>query len=284
MTTELASGVLGVAGLSVLAYVIGQWTRSRVASFLLMGVLFVSLIFAWTCSGSLRWASLIPAASVVVWSNLMPILLGFAAGAASRANVLTRLSRPLTVFSIIALAMAYAFTLYLRPVFYPVELGPVEDIRDRVCVQTHGSTCAPAAAVTLLRDRGLVTTEKRMVEHCLTSSRGTEPLGLYRGLATVLKHSDHQARVASSDPDRWTVNNQLPNISLVCLTQGPSSGPSRWLLGPRGEGHAVVVFGRSSDGNWVIADPAFGWTRWTDKQFRQRFTGDAIYLADRFQE
>jgi hypothetical protein len=52
------------------------------------------------------------------------------------------------------------------------------------------------------------------------------------------------------------------------------------LLGPRSEGHAIVVLGRDVHGNWLIADPAFGTTSWTDDQFQSRFTGDAIYLAD----
>jgi hypothetical protein len=51
------------------------------------------------------------------------------------------------------------------------------------------------------------------------------------------------------------------------------------LLGPRSEGHAIVVIGQDAEGNWEIADPAFGKTTWSREEFLGRFTGDAIYLA-----
>ena len=35
----------------------------------------------------------------------------------------------------------------------------------------------------------------------------------------------------------------------------------------------------ASDGSWIIADPAFGKATWSDQEFRDRFTGDAIYVA-----
>ena len=93
--------------------------------------------------------------------------------------------------------------------------------------------------------------------------------------------------MAQPEPSEWASSGQLPNISLVRLggsadasTSSTRVGSSRWLLGPRSEGHAVVVLGRDPRGNWLIADPAFGTTKWTDQQFRERFTGDAIYLTD----
>jgi hypothetical protein len=244
------------------------------------GALLASLVFAWTFSGSLAWALLVPDASVVFLSNLMPMLLCFAAGLASEANALTQLTRPLALASFLLWASAYALTPYVRPMLFPVEIDRQSQWRGDVCLQTHCSTCAPAAAATLLHLRGLISNEREMVEACLTSARGTEPLGLYRGLALAAERSRRTARVARSDPQQWAAYDQLPNIALVRLGCSPQLGSSRWLLGPRSEGHAIVVLGRDVHGNWLIADPAFGTTSWTDDQFQSRFTGDAIYLAD----
>jgi hypothetical protein len=43
----------------------------------------------------------------------------------------------------------------------------------------------------------------------------------------------------------------------------------------------VVVLQRDAEGTWIIADPAFGKTSWSDQVFRDRFTGDAIYLDNK---
>ncbi len=80
---------------------------------------------------------------------------------------------------------------------------------------------------------------------------------------------------------RRSLDRQRPTstVSHWCDLPTPSStGSLRNLLGPQGEGHAVVVLGRDPEGSWIIADPAFGKTSWTDQVFRDRFTGDAIYL------
>ena len=66
--------------------------------------------------------------------------------------------------------------------------------------------------------------------------------------------------------------------AVVRFADSRDSGSIRWLLGPRADGHAVVVLGRDA-GQWLIGDPAIGRVRWSDQDFRRRFTGDAIYLA-----
>lgn len=287
MTVGVASGVLCIAGLSVLAYAGGRLMRSSRVSCWFFAVLFTSLFFAWMLSGRLLWAFLIPDDSVIFLSNLMPLLLSFAAGLAFETHSLTRWSRPIVIACFVLLASAYALLPYVRPRLYPVDLSARTQWSGAVCLQSHASTCAPAAAVTLLRLNGMLASEKELVESCLTSSRGTEPLGLYRGLSIAVRNRPYRARVAQPEPSNWQSNGQLPNISLVRLggsldSSGPSTrgGSSRWLLGPRAEGHAVVVLGQDATGHWLIADPAFGTTKWTDQQFRDRFTGDAIYLTD----
>jgi hypothetical protein len=279
MANDLASGVLWLFALSVLTFIAGRLVRAPRVSQWFFTALLASLSFAWIFSGDLGWAAIVPAASVIFVSNLMPMLLSFAAGLASEATALTRFSRPIAITSFLALATAYGLTPYARPIVYPVELGVETAWRSDVCLQSHSSTCAPAAAVTLLRLGGMTATERQLVNLCLTSSHGTEPLGLYRGLAIAVEHSSRRACVARSNPHDWAGSEQLPNISLVRLGESGHSGASHWLLGPQSEGHAIVVFDRDKDGNWLIADPAFGKTKWTDEQFCERFTGDAIYLS-----
>jgi hypothetical protein len=271
--------MLGLSGLSVLTFVAGRWVRSPRISLWFFGVLLTSLVFAWTFSGNLAWAALLPDPSVVFLSNLMPLLLSFAAGLISERGALSKRSRPLAMASFLMLAAAYTLTPYVRPFFFQVEPDRVTQWKADVCLQTHPSTCAPAAAVTLLHLQGMASSERQLVKTCLTSSLGTEPLGLYRGLSLAVRPSGHHAYVASDDPHQWERNGELPNISLVRLGAYPRTGSSRWLLGSRSEGHAIVVLGRDSRGNWLIADPAFGKTTWSDEQFQNRFTGDAVYLA-----
>jgi ABC-type bacteriocin/lantibiotic exporter with double-glycine peptidase domain len=76
----------------------------------------------------------------------------------------------------------------------------------------------------------------------------------------------------------------LPNVSLVRFedpegTTQAGLSPAKFFAGTQGEGHAIVVYGRDPRGNWIILDPAFGRTLWSDETFRQRFTGDAISLS-----
>jgi hypothetical protein len=279
MANDLASGMLGLSGLSVLSFVAGRWVRSPRISLWFFGVLLTSLVFAWTFAGNLAWAALLPDPSVVFFSNLMPLLLSFAAGLISERGALSKRSRPIAIASFLSLAAAYTLTPYVRPLVFPVEPDTVTQWNDGVCLQTHPSTCAPAAAVTLLHLQGLSCSERQLVETCLTSSLGTEPLGLYRGLSLAVGTSGHRAKVAGADPYQWDRDGELPNIALVRLGANPQTGSSRWLLGPRSEGHAIVVLGRDLRGNWLIADPAFGKTSWTDEQFQSRFTGDAVFLA-----
>ena len=289
MAIDLLVGILVITALSVLSYVAGRVIRLSRVSVYFVASLLTCLFFAWTLSGKLGWAALMPGSSVVFWSNLMPILLCFAAGLASETPSRARISRFSTVVALLLLAAAYALIPYSRPVLAPVSLGEGSSWQGDVCLQSHPSTCAPAAAATLLRLSGIEAGEQELVRACLTSSYGTEPLGLYRGLALSTR-GPLVPRVADSDPLAWERRGELPNIALVrfetpsredhVLARHERRGSLRWLLGPRSEGHAIVVLGQDGDGNWQIADPAIGTTTWSRDEFLGRFTGDAIYLAN----
>ena len=251
-------------------------------------VLLATLGFGWIFAGRLDWAKFIPSQYVVFLANITPVLLSVAAGLAFKSHQITRFARPLTAAVLLTLALAYATVPYFRPNLHPLVLSSQTLWKDSTCLQSHPSSCAPAAAVTLMRLHGVHGTEQSLATWCLTSEKGTESLGLYRGLVKALDDNRKQPKVASANPDHWSRQAGLPNVSLVRLGQCTRDwstvkyyGSIRWLFPSHGEGHAIVVVGKDESGNWKIIDPAFGETVWTDEQMKERFTGEAIYLASK---
>lgn len=285
MSSDLAIGIAVITGLSVFSYGAGRRISNRadiLRPWLFAAALLFTIAFAWTLSGRLAWAVILPMASVVLWSNLMPALLSFCAGMASTSNALNRWHRPATIGLLAALTAGYTLMPVVRPLVAPAETAQVSEWSGNICLQSHSSTCAPAAAVTLLRSAGIEAEEHDLTRACMTSDYGTEALGLFRGLVIASKPYLHRPRVASSDPKKWQDANQLPNVALVRFqTVRPTNHPGAMnrFLGPQGEGHAVVILGRGETGRWLIADPAFGTTSWSYEELMSRFTGDAIYLT-----
>jgi len=252
-----------------------------------------SLVYCWQFHAQLSWASTIPFSSVVLWSNLAPVLLAFTAGLAIDTSALRRCLRPFCATSLILLAIGFLLVPLARPWLLAPRTAEQDQMSGFICLQSHESTCAPASAVTLLRLHGIDSSEKEMVNTCLTSELGTEALGLYRGLKIASQMRNLNVRLASRNPRNWVSSGQLPNIALVHFPEeeyGPikksqtSSIQSRsshiqFFGDSRQEGHAVVVICREN-GGWLIADPAFGLDHWSDESLGLRFTGDAIYLCD----
>lgn len=270
-----------IGALSVLAFAGGIHVSrrfDRVRPFLFAGSLLVALVYAWAFSGKLGWASVLPFATVVIWANLMPVLLSLAAGMALHSPRLSPWRRKITIGLLTGLAIAFTLTPMLRPKMAPLHVDSMGRWNGQICLQSHPASCAPAAAATLLRLSGIETTEKTLAVACYTSRHGTEPLGLFRGLSSTARQHAISPAIASTDPQQWSRLGQLPNIALVQFERIGPQRPLDRLLGPR-EGHAVVVLEHCPDGDWLIADPAFGKTTWSDEQFRKRFTGNAIFLA-----
>ena len=100
-----------------------------------------------------------------------------------------------------------------------------------------------------------------------------------RGLRIATQGSDRAVKVADSDPALWVTHDHLPNIAIVRFDPSRGTGPVQRLLGTGGEGHAVVVHSRASDGRWLVADPAVGWRYWSNEELQRVFTGEEIYLG-----
>lgn len=279
MPYELLLAVFVIGGLSFLAYLGGRQlgvTNAQNHRWLLAEALCFTMLFAWTLADRLLWAQAIPVSDVVCWANLTPVFVAFTAGLATRAHGLGPVTRPLAVSALCLLAMTHLVQPIARPILWPITSFSEPRWDRGVCLQTHPSSCAAAAAVTLLSSQNIVISEVEMADWCLTSNHGTTPLGLYRGIATASQGQEVSASVASRDPSQWTAKHQLPNVSLVRFSH-KESGQVKRFLGPRSEGHAVVVWGREN-GAWLIGDPAVGLTRWSDEEFQHRFVGDAVYL------
>ncbi len=284
---ELCTAFVVIGSLATAAFFAGRYVSasSRSPGLLIASSIVFSLLFCLSFHARLGWAKVIPMSGVVLWSNLTPIILVFSAGIAWNTTVLQRHLRTLIVSSLGLLAAAYLVSPIVRPWIDPPRVAAIGHSLGRICLQSHDSTCAPAAAATLLRLNGIDSNEKEMIDSCLTSQLGTEPLGIFRGLKLAIRNREHDVRIASRNPKSWGLNGQLPNVAMVHFPDnefGPLGKtvavPSRFL-GPRREaGHAIVVIGQTN-GKWTIADPAIGLVEWSDEELLNRFTGDAIYLS-----
>ena len=292
MLTDLTTPICVVGLLSLMAFLAGRRLRHKTENhrpWLFLECVAFSVLFSWTLSSKLYWAELVPLPSIVCWSNIVPVFLLFTAGVASGAPGLRQTTGRITVVAFSLIAIGYLVQPIVRPAIWQVRLTEETKWSNGICLQTHPATCGPAAAATLLSHHGITVSEREMVSACLTSTHGTTPLGLYRGIASAERNANRSvsrkslASIASSNPDAWSEARQLPNAAMVIFddedigTQRLSRRFSQRFTGPRDDGHVVVVLGREGD-LWSIADPAIGKVLWTDDEFRRRFTGDAIYL------
>lgn len=286
---ELALAVLVVTFLTLCAYRLGERYRpqsERASRWVFLGTIGIAFFFAWSLFGRLIWAEAIQTSAVLYWSNVTPIVLGFTAGMSSHAADVRLHMRSTMASVLMTLAILFVITPIARPLLFPLKLNDSKESqhlnawRGGVYLQTNESSCAPAAAVTLLSLAGIQSTEQDLAESCLSSSLGTAPLGLYRGLSLVAQANEHHARVASRNPDHWTTRGQLPNVALVRFSAAAGSPPTSGFLGNASVGHVVTVLGKTDGDRWLIGDPAVGRISWSDAELRARFTGEAIYLTE----
>lgn len=283
MAACVMSGLICTLALSILAFAAGRsmffHRKTRISSpfnfaYTLCLVAALTVFF----SGGIQWIDWLPLADVLLWSSLVAPLLCFTAGLATFNSGLSSHFQSLAVIGLVVMAVGYTLVPLLRPVFSPLTLSESTRWEDGICLQSHSSSCAPAAAVTLLRRSGIVAEERDLVRVCSTSDHGTESVSLYRGVRIYSNTVFHRICVASPNPDVWLTRQQLPNLSIVGFGVTTDDFPRRVFTSDR-DRHAVVVFGRNDAGDWVIGDPAFGKTIWSDEEFQARFTGEALYVA-----
>ncbi|EGF28705.1 C39 family peptidase [Rhodopirellula baltica] len=286
---ELSLAVIVVTLMTLGAYRLGcrfQSASERSDRWVFLGLVGISFLFAWSFFGRLIWAEAITSSAALYWSNVTPVVLAFSAGMAGHAVDLRRNFRPAVAGIMMTLAVAFVITPIARPVLFPLDWDQPREPQwmsqwhDGVYIQSNSASCAPAAAVTLLDRSGIKADEQDLAKSCLSSSLGTAPLGLYRGLSTVAHQHDRKAKVASRNPSLWLEKGQLPNVALVRFGLTGDNPQDNGFLGNVTVGHVVTVLGQTDGGRWLIGDPAVGKVSWSDEELRRRFTGEAIYLAD----
>ncbi|KLU06986.1 hypothetical protein RISK_000787 [Rhodopirellula islandica] len=282
---ELALAVVVVTLLTLGAYRLGCRSRTSSDRWVFVGLIGISFLFAWSFFGRLIWAEAITSSAALYWSNVTPVVLAFSAGMAGHAVDLRRRFRPAVAGILMTLAVSFVITPIARPVLFPLDWDQPREPQwmaqwqDGVYMQSNSASCAPAAAVTLLGTSGISASERDLASACLSSSLGTAPLGLYRGLSTVAHEHNLKAKVASRDPSKWHQRGQLPNVALVRFGLSGDDLQDTGFVGNVTVGHVVTVLGQTDSGRWLIGDPAVGKVSWSDEDLRKRFTGEAIYLS-----
>jgi len=288
MDVDLFFAILTTAGLSVVAMVAGFRLSNRfpgIRTPLFAGVILATAWYASTWAGRVENVHLFPVSSAILLSNLTPVLACFLAGLAWQMKQIPRLRRSIVLGTFVALASLFFIAPILRPVVKPIRTSEQGFWRNGICMQTHDASCGAAAVATLLRQFGLPANESDLIDDCLTSTAGTEPLSLYRAMTIRGREAGIRPQIANKNPELWETQRQYPILAMVAPARSESSpqsrtGRLRHLFGRSSEGHAVVVLGRNADGNYVIGDPSHGRTTWTPYEMSIYFSGQAFCMSD----
>lgn len=238
---------------------------------------------------ALRWPWLLALSGwpdVVLWSELWVHLALVLAISATLAQPAGGARRRTAALALVLLGVAVWATTW-PPLGTPA-LGPSRVDPDGVVRQTSGSSCAAAAAATLLRRLEIdpAASEAGLAALCLTDPRrGTRDLGLYRGLR--LAAPGRSVRFTAPDPDALRTRARACLV-FVGLRPGCTADPALYALlrdrcgWTEGELHAVVLEriepGRAGEPDTVavVDDPRCGRERWDLAHFQALYTGQAL--------
>lgn len=255
------------------------WTAAAV----LAGVV-VIFLFAVFAHGELWLAQVLPLPNVIVLGNLLPLGAGFLVGvlaAVDRLPVWRRATWMLVLSAAGACTLASSFPSGGR-------IARSMWSFDGVCLQTSDTSCSAGAAATLLADHGIPAGEQEMADLCLTKSRGTPILGLYRGLRLKTRDTQWDVRILRCDLEELRRAGGSPillpiQMGEIGVDDGRENTPRSEPL--PGVGHAVVLFGFAPDGRAEIGDPARsrnqGRVLWTWERLRAAYRGEGIRLVKR---
>jgi hypothetical protein len=286
MAPDLLAALATIALICMAAGVVG-WRVGRRFVGLRFPIFAVMLLFvAWyaaSWNGRLENVLVFPLAPAILLSNLTPVISCFLLGLGWELPNVPRTRRVIVLGSLAGISIALFLAPLIRPMIRPAVASELGIWKDGVCIQTHDATCGAAAVATMLRAHGMMVTERELVSQCLTSSEGTEPLAVYRTLKIYADDLGHMPKLAAKDPQMWQRLGQYPVLAMVspantAVADPVSTGRLRKLLGRSSEGHAVVILGRNSDGDFVVGDPSNGRVNWSPRQMTSFFSGQAIYL------
>lgn len=286
MALDLLTAVLITAAIAIAAWIAGRQIGNRYQRARMPLFATLILLTAWYASswnGRMENVLLFSVGPAILLSNLTPVFGCFLSGLAWEIPGIPRARRVIALGGLVTLTVALFLAPLARPILKPAVASELGQWKDGVCLQTHEATCGAAAVATMLRQYNLLVTEKELVDKCLTSEDGTEPLAVYRALMIYASEIGRRPKLASSDPLSWQALQQYPVIAMVSPVDSARATPThtgrlRSLLGRSSEGHAVVILGRNSYGDFIVGDPSNGRVVWTPRQMETYYSGQSIYL------
>jgi hypothetical protein len=283
MMWDIAVGVLIVAALSLGLF---RWSlaithrcSSRTSNCIVSALVALVVADAVLIHGTLSLARILPFSNVIVVGNWIPLGAAMLAGIAG-AQPKIPLWRRVSLGLLLAGLASYTLTRDI------VGSAPgVEDPRfwRGFCMQTNPGSCSACCAAALLRHHGISTSEREMIDLCLTRANGTPPLGLYRGLKIKTRNTPWRVQVVHGRFEELVKTEPWPVLLLVShenTATGVGANPPGFRL-PRRADHAILVFGLTVDGEAVVGDPAMGQRRWTLDELKACWHGEGLRLVKR---
>ena len=298
---DLYLGLAVMAVLSACAFALGhslagghKWVGNGLAiATVLLTLLYIR--FVWN---DIRVARLLPFSNLVVVGNWLPLASTFLAGVVWRR---IRHWRRAVGVGALWIAGGYAAASPLLATMFEIHrvfpfvpfvirarLPVCEDNwtpRREACLQTTPATCTPACAATLLSLHGIQVTEGEMARLCLTTRRGTNWTGLFRGLKLKTHGTRYDVRVLSGSARHLLATLRSPAILSVGLPMdiSPSSYyRTKWVWNP-GEEHSVILLGFNKQGLLQIIDPddRIVFENWHPKDLEVLWRGQGMTLVER---
>lgn len=218
---------------------------------------------------SLRAATVLPIADVIIWSNLQPICAGILIGIAWSQLKTPRWQR-------YTLMVPFClFTIYrtIEPITgAPAKLfGPV--MTNGIVRQSSKSSCSAAACATALNFVGIQASEAELAKLCLTRSRGTFNLGVYRGLKLKTDATAYKVEVFRGTLDEFL--NLPPAPAVVSISV---QGERTALLGAS---HSVMLYPATNQERIEMGDPFVGKLSITRDALSAIWQNEALRLVPR---
>lgn len=268
-------------GLGIFAARYAYATEGQLTVVYLSLAVVAMIYFALYGLGQLFWAKWIPSSAAIIYSNFAAFFAALAAGWALR---LPRIPQPRRVLLSVLLA-ACSFTAIVWPLLSVALRPPPPGSTQAVGIfvqQTSWATCSPAAAATLLRATGIETTEAEMIPLCLTDSRGTPTLGLYRGVKLIAQQNGRSVSIVNQSLDELLASDGWPVLLAVELPYGTEDRRyvEQWGWIP-GLGHSVVALKPVPNTDRIlVADPSAGLEEWSRADLEILWHGVGLRIDD----
>ncbi len=281
---DLYWGFVVMTGVALVVFRFSAWYVEPLPNFYrpLLAAAIVLAMFAYV---RLVWqsnvlAAWLPFSNLIVIGNWFPLFLAALAGILSRSVQIHTLRRG---FGVLVLA---GFSVYamLAPFWGETPVcGELRNARGD-SVQTTDFTCSAASAATLLRMHGIEATEQEMAQLCLTR-RGTNWLGLYRGLKLKTANTPWDVEVVRCSVDELSTQMQGPMIVEVGLDSNERVDPAfryefGWVPGMK---HSVILREFTTHGRAAIVDPSpqIGREEWDFETLQSLWRGYGMRLIPR---